>query len=137
LQNQTENKLNNNFYLFIFETRDETLSSLGESSKTVIYLNVEEKLSIKREEIPNHLEDFLDHLNKVFGSGTQYFDILFMKNLNTKLNPAQKLGSIDWVIPVLTFTVFVKIKRNQFEKSLENDEREVLVDAERTNKFFD
>jgi hypothetical protein len=120
----------------LLEAIDEALSSLGGSPKTAIYFHLGEKFGIKKEEIPSRLEAFSDALDKVFGLGAKYLTILFMKTLNKKLNCVQELNSPDCVVPDFTFLWYVKMKKQQFEKSEKTCEMEILYYAEQQNKLY-
>jgi len=68
----------------VVEAVDESLSSLGNSSKQAIYFHLEKSFSIKRQEIPNRINDFADALEKIFGLGANFLEILIIERLNEK-----------------------------------------------------
>jgi hypothetical protein len=73
------------FDKLLFEAIDEGLSSIGESSKQAIYLHLEKDFEIKKHEIPYKIEDFVRALEKIFGLGAGFLEILIMKNLYEKV----------------------------------------------------
>jgi hypothetical protein len=110
---------------------DEALSTLGEPSKTAIYFFLEKQLGITKAAIPNQLEAFSDALYQLLGLGAKHLEILCIKNLHKNLQSKQALNELDCLTSELTLVVFVKMKRNQFEKSSENYEMGILFDTER------
>jgi hypothetical protein len=64
---------------------DEALNSLGESVKQSIYFHIEKKFSVARNEIPENLVEFQGGLEKIFGTGARFIEILIMKNLYSKI----------------------------------------------------
>jgi hypothetical protein len=64
---------------------DEALTSLGESVKQSIYFHIENKFSVARNEIPENLGEFQGGLEKIFGAGARFIEILIMKNLHSKI----------------------------------------------------
>ncbi len=72
---------------------DEALSSLGESVKQSIYFHIEKKFSVTRNEIPENLAEFQRGLEKIFGTGARFIEILIMKNLHSKIGFPLKMES--------------------------------------------
>ena len=64
---------------------DEALTSLGESVKQSIYFHIENRFSVARNEIPENLAGFQGGLEKIFGTGARFIEILIMKNLHSKV----------------------------------------------------
>lgn len=71
---------------------DEALSSLGESVKQSIYFHIENKFSVSRSDIPENLNQFQGGLEKIFGTGAQFIEILIMKNLHAKIGVPLMMG---------------------------------------------
>ena len=65
---------------------DDALSSLGEPAKESIYLHLKSKSGIEKSSIERHLKEFEEGLDRIFGGGAKYIEILIMKNLYKKLN---------------------------------------------------
>ncbi len=72
---------NKAFEKLLLEAVDEALASLGDSAKQSIYFHLENKFEIERDEIPQRVEDFAEGLEKIFGVGAQFLEILIMKEL--------------------------------------------------------
>ena len=64
---------------------DESLSSLGDSSKQAIFFHLESSFKIKRESIPSNLTEFSKALEGIFGPGASYLERLIIKHLHEKL----------------------------------------------------
>ena len=73
------------FEKLLTEAIDEALTSLGESAKQAIYFHLENKFKIAKKDIPYRLEDFADGLEKIFGLGAHFIEILIMKSLFEKI----------------------------------------------------
>jgi predicted RND superfamily exporter protein len=63
---------------------DEALSSLGESAKQSIYFHIETS-NVTRNKIPENIQEFQTGLEKIFGVGARFIEILIMKNLYAKI----------------------------------------------------
>ena len=73
------------FDMLLLQAIDETLNSLGKSVGQSIYFHIENKLSMARTEIPQNLKDFQEGLEKIFGEGARFIEVLIMKNLHMRL----------------------------------------------------
>jgi isocitrate dehydrogenase kinase/phosphatase len=69
------------FNKILLDSIDGALLSLGESAKQSIYFHIEHNYKVTRNQIPQNLEQFQRALEKIFGVGSQYLEILIMKNL--------------------------------------------------------
>jgi len=100
------------FDKLLLEAVDEGLSSIGESSRLAIYFHLEKAFNVKRHEIPYKIEDFTGAIEKIFGLGANFLEILIMKRLYEKVGGCFKWrGSKD-----LTFTKYVATARQSFLK---------------------
>ncbi|HEY4674714.1 MAG TPA: hypothetical protein VIH48_01525 [Candidatus Bathyarchaeia archaeon] len=79
------------FDKLLLEAVDDALSSLGDSVKQAIYFHLEGKFKITKNEIPNRLEDFDDGIEKIFGLGAKFLEILIMRKLYERLGQP-----LDW-----------------------------------------
>jgi len=73
------------FEKLLLEAVDNALSSLGDSAKQAIYFHLQHKFNLTKNDIPHHLGDFADGLEKIFGLGARFIEILIMKNLYMKI----------------------------------------------------
>jgi len=73
------------FEELFLEAVDEALASLGDSVKQAIYFHLEKEFKIAKKEIPYHLNEFANGLEKIFGLGARFIEILIMKNLYQKI----------------------------------------------------
>ena len=72
------------FDKLFLEAVDDALSSLGDSARQSIYFHLENKFKIPRNEIPYRFQDFAAGLEKIFGVGARFLEILIMKKLYEK-----------------------------------------------------
>jgi hypothetical protein len=107
---------------------DDALSSLGHKSRVAVYLHLEEKFHLKREDIPQRLEEFSDVLEKIFGLGSRYLEILSMRNLHTKLANHSKFQLQNLLNKNLTFKNYVEATRASYVKKTQTLAFEVVVD---------
>jgi hypothetical protein len=64
---------------------DEALNSLGESARQSVYFYMENKFRVPRDKIPEKLAEFQGGLEKIFGAGSQFIEILIMKSLHSRI----------------------------------------------------
>jgi len=79
------------FDKILLSSIDDALNSLGESVKQSIYFHIENKFCVARTEIPENIEEFQGGLEKIFGAGTQFIEILIMKNLHSRIGLPLKM----------------------------------------------
>jgi len=68
-----------NFNRLLLEAIDETLSCLGEKSKTTTYRHLETAFKIKKKDISNKIDDFSRALESLFGLGEVPRDHVYEK----------------------------------------------------------
>ena len=103
------------FQKIFLESVDNAFSSLGDSAKQAIYFHLETKFKISRTDIPNRLSDFENGLEKIFGAGTRYLEILIMKKLYENMEPKK---SIKWdENKEFRFSEYVKTAENAFYRN--------------------
>jgi hypothetical protein len=73
------------FEQIFLEATDSALTSLGESARISIYYHLEKTFKLPKRDIPCHLQDFEDGLERIFGVGAKYIEILIMKQLFRKV----------------------------------------------------
>jgi hypothetical protein len=96
LSEDKQNLLEQKFDKFLLEAIDEALCSLGEPVKNAVYLHLQKKIGIEKEDIPRKVEEFSDIIHKIFGLGASHLEIRFMKNLNSKIGVAVKMPQYQW-----------------------------------------
>ena len=80
------NKKTIDFEELLQEAIDEGLSLLGESAKQVVYFHLEKTFKMNRLDIPNRIEEFIDAINRIFGTGAKILEIQIMKCLFKKVS---------------------------------------------------
>lgn len=99
------------FEKLLFEAVDEGLSSLGDSSKHAIYYYLNKNFNIEKKEIPYKIDVFATAIEKIFGLGASFLEILIMKRLHEKDGRSFKWkGSED----DFTFTEYVAFAKLSF-----------------------
>jgi hypothetical protein len=96
---------------------DDALNSLGDSVKQSIYFHIEKKFNVTRNEIPENLEEFQGGLEKIFGMGAKFIEILIMKNLHSKIEvplaiESDQLEFVKYVDAVKEGFIKKRIKRS-------------------------
>ena len=81
------------FERILLEAVDEGLSSLGESPKLAVYFHLQESFNVKKEEISLNVEAFVDAMEKIFGQGAGFLEIIIMKKLHEKIRGAPVMHS--------------------------------------------
>ena len=101
------------FERLMLESVDEALTSLGDSAKQAIYFHLEDKFGIEKNQIPQRVEDFAEGLEKIFGIGAQFLEILIMKNLYERIGQP-----LEWDkrSKELIFAEYVAAARRSFLK---------------------
>ena len=73
------------FNKVLLKSIDEAFSSLGNASKTALYLHLETEFNIKKKQIPTRLGDFSFALERILGKGAVHFNLLLVENFKKKL----------------------------------------------------
>ena len=83
------------FHKLLLEAVDSALSSLGDSARQSVYFHLEKKFDITRDEIPGRVEDFDHGLERIFGAGTRFLEVLIMKKLYEEMGSKGKILKLD------------------------------------------
>lgn len=83
------------FHKLLLEAVDSALSSLGDSARQSVYFHLEKKFDITRDEIPGRVEDFDHGLERIFGTGTRFLEVLIMKKLYEEIGSKGKILKLD------------------------------------------
>jgi hypothetical protein len=116
------------FQKCFLESVDAAFSSLGDSAKQSIYYHLETKFRIPRDEIPCRVADFEKGLEKIFGTGTRFLEVLIMKKLHENIGPemdvlkwdgTKEFRFIDYV-KAAECNFSQKKKKNSLPRALQN-----------------
>ncbi len=75
----------NPFKRTLFEAIDDGLLTLGESGREAIYFHLQSLCSLKREDISDKPEIFVEGLRKIFGVGAEVIEGAIVRSLYVKL----------------------------------------------------
>jgi hypothetical protein len=102
------------FDRLLFEAIDEGLSSIGKSSKQAIYYHLKKGFNLEKQDIPRKITVFTYAIEKIFGLGANFLEILIMKRLYEKIG-----GRFKWnKDQAFTFNEYIAVaKRSFLEKS--------------------
>jgi len=73
------------FEKLFMEAVDESLKSLGESCRQMVFFHLENTYSVKRKDIPKKPKAFAEGLEKIFGEGALVLEKIVVKTLYSKL----------------------------------------------------
>jgi hypothetical protein len=91
---------------------DEALLSIGESARESIFFHVEHSYNLSKNDIPANLDQFQFALEKIFGVGSRYLEILIMKNLYRRISQRLRIEQIS----ELEFVKYVCAAKNSYMK---------------------
>jgi len=100
-----------NFDQLVLEAIDQGLSSLGEAGKASIYIHLESRFNIRKQEIPNKIDGFSNALHRIFGLGAPQLEILIKKKLQEKIGELYKLDIPSRIAPNLTLTKYIELMK--------------------------
>jgi len=84
----SESQRSCDFKELLLEAVDAALSPLGDSSKQAIYFYLEKNFAVKKQDIPNKIEEFTSAIEEIFGLGAKILEIEIMKHLFVKVGSA-------------------------------------------------
>ncbi len=116
------------FDFMLLEAIDEALSTLGESIKKSVYFHLEASYKIKRHEIPNEIDRFSDSLDKMFGSGARFLEILIIKRFYPKIQITCDWHGPEFVIPNLSFKEYLELVKKEYCKEKIKGNMEFFID---------
>ncbi|MEM0217111.1 MAG: hypothetical protein QXT06_05980 [Candidatus Bathyarchaeia archaeon] len=100
------------FDTLLLKALDKTLNSLGQSVKDAIYYHLENTFKIPKETIPKRIDEFAEAIEKIFGIGARFLEMLIIKNLYEEIGE-----SIEWKEgETFTFKNYLKIARNKISE---------------------
>ena len=81
----------------LLEAIDESLrKTLGETATQIIYFHLKMDHHLKQEDIPDNLDDFLFHLERIFENGALMIEKAIMENLYSRLSLTKKDLSLEY-----------------------------------------
>jgi hypothetical protein len=112
----------------LIESIDEAFLTLGETTRAAIYLNLESKFGLSKQDIPDKVGDFSDALDRIFGQAARQLEVLIMTCLHNKVDCSYGWEGPKWLVPDLTFTKYVKLVELCCEDTDVTGDIEVLLD---------
>jgi hypothetical protein len=109
------------FERLLLEAIDEGFSAIGESSKQAIYYHLENGFKIPRQEIPKKIDEFEHAIERIFGLGADFLEILIMKFLCEKVKRRVRLQNPR----DFKFTMYVKAAKRSFLQQKEEAEKRI------------
>ncbi|MFB3887941.1 MAG: hypothetical protein ACE14S_00495 [Candidatus Bathyarchaeia archaeon] len=73
------------FDALLLDSIDAALAQMGESIRQSIFFHLEISFRLKKNEIPQNLPRFQEGLEKIFGVGARFLEILIMQNLYSRI----------------------------------------------------
>ena len=98
------------FNTALVETVDKSLSSFCNLNKEAFYLRLENTFNIKKQEIPNKLEEFADAIEQTFGIGAKLIEIKIIQVLHKRIPGFvffPKKGDVDFKEYVASLRAFL------------------------------
>ncbi len=102
----------------LLEAIDEGLSSLGDSGKEAILAFLIKNYKLEKQEIPYRVEEFNDAIEKIFGLGAKFIEILIMKRLHNKLGVSFVFNQEP---KNLIFTEYVEAAKKRYLNDIKNE----------------
>ena len=109
-----------NFEKLLLEAIDEGLNVLGESSKQVVYFNLEKTFMMNRLDIPYRIEEFTDAIERIFGTGAKILEIQIMKCLFKRVEYSIKNYSEPKNLTFIEYVAAVKRAKENCENTNEH-----------------
>jgi len=98
------------FDQILLESVDDALASLGDSAKQAIYFHLQNRFKVEKKDIPKNLRNFATGLERIFGAGAKFIEIIIMKKLHEKVGK-----SLRWdESKELVFTEYVAAAKQAF-----------------------
>jgi hypothetical protein len=69
----------------VLQAMDEGLLAIGEKGRQAIYIYLETRKGIKKQESPERIEEFSRGLHEIFGNGAHVIERIILKNLYLSL----------------------------------------------------
>ncbi len=118
----------------LLEAIDEALTTIGESVKKSVYFHLETTYQVKRPEIPKEIDRFSDALDKMFGAGARFIEILIIKKFYPKIQVTCDWQGPEFIIPNLSFKEYIEMTRKEYCKIKIKGKMEFFIDE--TNQEY-
>ena len=127
-----------NFDSILLEAIDEALSVYGEATKSAFYAYLKKAFGIPKFDIPTRIDEFSMALQSLFGLGSKNLEILFMKNLHSRIGVVWEWRAPNpWVLPDLTFKEYVSFAKRYFEDAKKyEDKMSIIVKEKEAMKMY-
>lgn len=76
-----ESSVDHGFRKILLEAVDEGLSLLGDLPKQALYAHLERTISLKKQDLPERIEEFAKAIEEIFGQSAKLLEIKIMKEL--------------------------------------------------------
>jgi hypothetical protein len=73
------------FKAAVVEAVEESFASFRNLDKQTVYFHLENGFKLKKEEIPNQIEDFADAIERMFGVGAKLIEIRIIQALHKRI----------------------------------------------------
>jgi poly(A) polymerase Pap1 len=113
------NKKTMDFEELLREAIDEGLSLLGESAKQVVYFHLEKTFKMNRLDIPYRIEEFIDAIDKIFGTGAKILEIQIMKCLFKRVGCTIRQYPEQNGLEFAEYVEAVKLTKKKYENNNE------------------
>ena len=107
------------FNMLLLEAIDEGFSAIGQSSKQAIFYHLETGFGIRKQEVPEKVDEFANAIERIFGLGASFLEILIMKLLYEKTKLTVQLDSPK----DFKFTTYVTSAKQSFLEKNESTEK--------------
>ena len=101
-------RFHNNYEKIMMNAIDESLSTLGEQSKNLIYKYLSERYCLEKDQIPTNVEVFTNALENILGNGAKFLEFLIMKRFNEKIGNIFQLEDAEICNYMIAATEFSK-----------------------------
>jgi len=108
----------------LIDAIDKALSSLGEESKSAIYLHLERVQNLPKSEIPAKIDEFSSAIENLFGVGARFLEIMILRNLHAEVGVVWKIDAPNSKMLLdLTFKQYVSFVQKYFEDARQYEDQ--------------
>jgi len=92
---------------------DDALMTLGESVKQAIYFHIENGFNVPKNNVFENIETFKVGLERIFGAGARFIEIMIMKNLHSKIGLSLEIEGDE-----LDFVKYINAAQESYDKTV-------------------